>query len=82
MQAVLSAEEGYASALAVAGETLVAAGVDADRLTVWTLGDQWQPQTIEPEGATINAMAWTPDLGLVGVGSKGGNLALWRLGGG
>jgi hypothetical protein len=76
-------EEGYASALAVAGETLVSAGVDADRLTLWTLaGDAWQPEAIEPEGATINDMAWTPDLGLVGVGSKDGNLALWRLGGG
>ncbi|HET9346925.1 MAG TPA: hypothetical protein VFO05_14630 [Candidatus Limnocylindrales bacterium] len=75
-------EEGYASSIALAGETLVAAGVDADRLTLWTLaGDAWQPQTIEPEGATISAMAWTPDLGLVGVGSKGGNQALWRLGG-
>jgi hypothetical protein len=75
-------EEGYASAIAVAGETLVSAGVDADRLTLWTLaGDAWQPQTIEPEGATINSMAWTPDSGLVGVGSNGGNLALWRLGG-
>ena len=37
-------------------------------------------ETIEPEGATINAMAWNPDLGLVGVGSNAGNLALWRLG--
>ena len=74
-------DEGYASANAVAGETLVTAGVDADRLTLWTLaGDAWEPQTIEPEGATINSMAWTPDLGLVGVGSKDGNLALWRLG--
>jgi hypothetical protein len=83
-QAILSPEEeGYASALAVAGETLVSAGVDADRLTLWTLaGDAWQPEAIEPEGATINGMAWTPDLGLIGVGSKDRNLALWRLGGG
>lgn len=29
----------------------------------------------------INAMAWNPDLGLIGVGSKDRNLALWRLGG-
>ena len=81
-QTILSPdEEGYGSAMAVAGETLVSAGVDADRLTLWTLAaDVWQPQTIEPEGATINSMAWTPDEGLVGVGSKGGNLALWRLG--
>ena len=73
-QTMLSAEEeGYASAMAVAGETLVSAGVDADRLTLWTLaGDAWQPETIEPEGAAINAMAWTPDLGLVGVGSSAG----------
>jgi hypothetical protein len=80
-ETMLSTEaEGYGSALAVAGETLVAAGVDADRLTLWTLDSNvWQPQTIEPEGATINAMAWNPDLGLVGVGSKGGNAALWRL---
>ena len=81
-QTLLSAEaEGYESAIAVAGETLVSAGVDADRLTLWTLsGDAWQPETIEPEGATITAMAWNPDLGLVGVGSNAGNLALWRLG--
>jgi hypothetical protein len=82
-QTMLSADEGYLSALAVAGETLVAAGVDADRLTLWTLaGETWQPATIEPEGASITAMDWTPDLGLLGVGSKAGNLALWRLGGG
>ena len=81
-QTMLSPEEGYPSALAVAGETLVAAGVDADRLTVWTLaGDAWQPATIEPEGASITALDWTPDLGLVGVGGKAGNQALWRLGG-
>jgi hypothetical protein len=81
-ETMLSTEaEGYGSALAVAGETLVAAGVDADRLTLWTFdSDVWQPHTIEPEGATINAMAWNPDLGLVGVGSKGGNQALWLLG--
>jgi hypothetical protein len=83
-QMLLSNEmEGYASALAVMGETPAAAGVDADRLTLWTLGgDVWLPETIEPQGATINGMAWTPDLGLVGVGSKDGNLAIWRLAGG
>jgi hypothetical protein len=81
-QTILNTEqEGYASAIAVAGEALVAAGVDADRLTLWTLvGDAWQPETIEPEGATINAMAWNPDLALIGVGSRDQNLALWRLG--
>ena len=80
-QTMLSAEEGYESAIAVAGETLVSAGVDADRLTLWTLaGDMWQPETIEPEGATISEMAWNPDLGLIGVGSRARNLALWRLG--
>jgi hypothetical protein len=79
-QTVLSAGEGYASAVAVAGEALVTASVDADRLTVWRLtGETWQPTTVEPEDATINAMAWTPDLGLIGVGSNGGNQALWRL---
>jgi len=83
-ETVLSTEaEGYASALGVAGETLLAAGVDADRLTLWTLdADVWQPQTIEEQGATINALAWNPDLDLIGVGSKDGNVALWRLGGG
>jgi hypothetical protein len=25
-------------------------------------------------------MAWNPDLGLIGVGSRDQNLALWRLG--
>jgi hypothetical protein len=79
-QTRLSPEEGYASALAVAGEELVAAGVDADRLTLWTLaGDAWQPRVIEPEGATINRMAWAPDPGLIGVGSRRGEIALWRL---
>jgi hypothetical protein len=82
-ETMLSAEEGYLSTLAVAGETLVSAGVDADRLTLWTLtGDAWQPATIEPEGASITGMDWTPDVGLVGVGSKGGNQALWLLSGG
>jgi hypothetical protein len=81
-QTRLSTEEGYASAMAVAGETLVTAGVDADRLTVWMLaGDAWQPATIEPTGAAINAMTWTPDQGLIGVGSRDGNIALWRIGG-
>jgi hypothetical protein len=81
-ETLLSAEEGYASAMAVAGETLVTAGVDADRLTLWTLsGETWQPRVIEAEGATISRMSWSPNLGLVGVGSNGGNVALWRLDG-
>jgi hypothetical protein len=66
--------------MAVAGETLVAAGVDADRLTLWSLaGDGWQSETLEPEGAAISGLTWTPDTGLLAAGSKGGNLALWRL---
>jgi hypothetical protein len=73
-----TAAEGYVSALGLAGETLVSAGVDADRLTLWTLnGARWQPETIEPTGASIGGLAWTPEFGLLGVGAKDGNQALW-----
>jgi hypothetical protein len=75
-----TAAEGYVSALGLAGETLVATGVDADRLTLWTLsGAKWQPETIEPTGASIGGLAWTPEFGLLGVGAKDGNQALWVL---
>ena len=63
----LSTAEGYASAVAVADERLVVAGVDADRLTVWSLRDgDWQADTFEQSGASISALAWDDDLGLVG----------------
>jgi hypothetical protein len=76
----LSDEEGYASAVAVADGRLVVAGVDTDRLTLWTFGDtEWGAETIEPSGASIAALAWDTDLGLVAVGSRHGQHALWLV---
>jgi hypothetical protein len=77
----LSAQEGYLSALGLAGSTLVATGVDADRLTLWTLeGSAWQPTTIEAMGASVGGLGWSPEFGLVGVGARDGNQAVWELG--
>jgi hypothetical protein len=75
-----STDEGYVSAVALAGEKLVAVGVDADRLTLWTLEGVWQaPRTIEPMGAAIGGLGWSPEFGLVGVGARDGNQAVWVL---
>jgi hypothetical protein len=77
----LSAEEGYASAVAVANERLVVAGVDADRLTLWSLRDgAWEALTIEPSGASVSALTWEADRGLIGVGARDGRHAIWSLG--
>jgi hypothetical protein len=76
-----TAAEGYVSAVGLAGEKVVAAGVDADRLTIWTLaGAAWQARTIEPMGAAIGGLGWSPEFGLVGVGARDGNQAVWALG--
>jgi hypothetical protein len=76
----LSAEEGYVSAVGLAGERVVVAGVDADRLTLWTLeGAAWQAETIEPIGAAIGGLGWSPEFGLVGVGARDGNQAVWMV---
>ena len=76
----LSEEEGYASAVGVADGRLVVAGVDADRLTVWTLGDgEWDAETIEASGASISALAWDTDLGLIAAGSRHGQHAVWLV---
>jgi hypothetical protein len=77
----LSDEEGYASAVAVANERLVVAGVDYDRLTLWSLTDgAWTPATYEPSGASVSALMWDPELGLVAVGSRDGGHATWVFG--
>jgi molecular chaperone DnaK len=76
----LSDVEGYAAAVAVAEGRLVVAGVDEDRLTLWTLGDaEWGAETIEPSGASISALAWDTDLGLLAAGSRDGRLAVWLV---
>jgi hypothetical protein len=76
-----TAAEGYVSALGLAGEKVVAAGVDADRLTIWTLqGASWRPTVVEPMGAAIGGLGWSPEFGLVGVGTRDGNQAVWALG--
>jgi hypothetical protein len=76
----LSAAEGYASAVAVADDGLVVAGVDADRLTVWSLRDgSWDAETIEQGGSSISDLTWDADRGLVAVGARGGNHAAWVL---
>jgi hypothetical protein len=77
----LSVDEGYASAVAVANEALVVAGVDADRLTLWLLRDgAWQAETFEPSGASISALTWDAGRGLVGVGARDGQHAVWAFG--
>ena len=71
-------DEGYASAAAIANGRLVVAGVDADRLTLWTLRDStWDADTYDPSGASISALAWDADPGLLGVGSRDGRQAVW-----
>ena len=55
----LSADEGYASAVAVANERLVVAGVDFDRLTLWSLRDgDWLADRYDQSGASISALSW------------------------
>jgi hypothetical protein len=77
----LSNEEGYASAVAVANERLVVAGVDYDRLTLWSLdGGAWNPATYEPSGASISALMWDAELGIVAVGARDGSHATWVFG--
>ncbi len=76
----LSDEEGYAAAAAVADGRLVVAGVDVDRLTLWTLsGEEWEAESIEPSGASISALAWDTDRGLIAAGSRDGRHAVWLL---
>ena len=56
-------------------------GVDADRLTLWSLRDgAWEAETFEPTGASISALSWDADLGLLGVGSRDGRQAVWLFG--
>jgi hypothetical protein len=77
----LSDEEGYASAVAVANERLMVAGIDYDRLTLWSLNDgAWKADTYEPSGASISALMWDSELGLVAVGARGGSQATWVFG--
>ncbi len=80
-QTNLSTDEGYASAVAVANERLVVAGIDADRLTLWTLRDgAWDAETLEAEGASISALTWNAERGLIAVGARVGHHAVWSLG--
>jgi hypothetical protein len=77
----LSNEEVYESAAVVANERLVVAGVDYDRLTLWSLTDgAWKPATYEPSGASISALMWDAELGLVAVGARDGSHATWVFG--
>lgn len=74
----LSSAEGYASAVAAAGDLLIVAGVESDRLTVWFMrADSWESQTIEERDATISALAWDATGRLVAAGARGGQHALW-----
>jgi hypothetical protein len=80
VRTLLSEAEGYASAAVVASDRLVVAGIDADRLVVWSFdGGAWTAETLAPEGASISALALDPALGLVGVGARDGALAAWIL---
>jgi hypothetical protein len=77
---LLSDEEGYASAVVVAKGRLLVAGVDADRLVLWSLETgSWTATTLAAGGASISALAWDPDLGLIGVGARDGSIAAWLL---
>jgi hypothetical protein len=79
-QTNLSSAEGYASAVAMADERLVVAGVDADRLTLWSLrGGSWQAETIEQSGSSISMLTWDADRGLVAAGARDGHHAVWAL---
>jgi hypothetical protein len=77
----LSTDEGYCSAVAVADERLVVAGVDADRLTLWSLrnGD-WRADPYEQSGASISALHGTMRWGLVAVGGRDWMHAVWSFG--
>jgi hypothetical protein len=80
-QTNLSTDEGYASAVVVANDRLVVAGIDADRLTLWTLrDDSWDAETLQAEGASITALTWDAERGLIAVGSRDGQHAVWSLG--
>ncbi len=77
----ISTNEGYASAVAVVKERLVVAGVDGDRLTLWAfIGGQWDSAPQEPSGASISALTWDEAWGLVGVGVRDGQPAVWVFG--
>jgi hypothetical protein len=79
-QTILSEEEGYASAIVVAEAELAVAGVESDRLTVWTeVATDWRPEVVEESGAAISELAWDPLVGLVGAGSRDGQHAIWLL---
>jgi hypothetical protein len=76
----LSTDEGYASAVAAANDRLVVAGVDADRLTLWAMrAGSWKAVAIEESGASISALAWDSDRGLVAVGARDGRHATWVI---
>jgi hypothetical protein len=80
-QTVLSTDEGYASAVALADERLVVGGVDADRLTLWSLRDgDWRADTYEQSGASISALTWDDDWGLVAAGARDGQPSVWAFG--
>jgi hypothetical protein len=73
-------DEGYASAITFADGALYVAGVEADKLTIWTeQSADWQPEVIEPSGASISDLGWDPAVGLVAVGSKDGHYAVWLV---
>lgn len=75
---MLSKAEGYASAAVVANDRLVVAGVDGDRLTLWSLRNgTWESDRYERSGASISALVWVADLGLVAVGARDGRHAGW-----
>jgi hypothetical protein len=77
----LSEAEGYASAVAEVNGSPVVAGVDADRLTLWSRnGDAWVAEIIEATGAGISALAWHDRWGLVAVGTRDGRHSVWVLG--
>jgi hypothetical protein len=73
-------DEGYASSLTLRLDSLVAAGLDADRLTLWQrTASRWQARTIESGGAAIGAITWSQGLGLIAVGTKNGRHAIWLV---
>lgn len=54
--------------------------MDADVLTLFVpSGQDVMGIAIEPMGASIGALRWEPDRGLVGVGSKNNMRAVWLL---
>ena len=77
---LLSEAEGYASAVTTVGDRIVVAGVDDDVLTLYfPTGADVVGVAIEPMGASIGALAWHEEWGLIGAGAYELDQMVWLL---